>query len=241
VEARAADAVPTNASPATAASAPKTCAGAWDFIDTNCQLTWYGITVYGTIDAGVGWQSHGAPFDPRSAVSASYLIQKQNRSAMWGAAPNALSQSIIGIKGTEPIGGNTSLVFALDAGFDPSRSPRPFLLAEPAQNSNRARHCEPLRGATSQLTYRCSSLLRLFNLREGPRSSATERDPQSSGTPPAQELETNFDEFSACSDAEAVSGGVVRVSVLVAPQGVLRIVHMTNDRHRDHSDGCADD
>jgi hypothetical protein len=67
------------------------------------------------------------------------------------------------------------------------------------------------------------------------------RLPQSSGTPPAQELETNFDEFSACSDAEAVSGGVVRVSVLVAPQGVLRIVHMTNNRHRDHSDGCADD
>src|SRR6516225_7240361 len=82
------------------------------------------------------------------------------------------------------------------------------------------------RGA-SQLTYRCSSRLRLFNLREGPRSSAAERDPQSSGTPPAQELETNFDEFSACSDAEAVSGGVVRVSMLVAPQGVLRIVHMT--------------
>jgi hypothetical protein len=25
-------------------------------------------------------------------------------------------------------------------------SPRPFLLAEPAQNSNRERHCEPLRG-----------------------------------------------------------------------------------------------
>src|SRR5215470_17897894 len=55
------------------------------------------------------------------------------------------------------------------------RSPRPFLLAEPAQNSNRTRHCEPLRGATSQLTYRCSSRLRLFNLREAPRSSAAER------------------------------------------------------------------
>src|SRR6516164_697078 len=27
-----------------------------------------------------------------------------------------------------------------------SRSPRPFFLPEPAQNSNRARHCEPLRG-----------------------------------------------------------------------------------------------
>ena len=118
-EAWAADPVPSNASPPPAASTPKTCTGAWDFIETGCQLTWYGITVYGTIDAGVGWQSHGATFDPRSAVSASYLIQRQNRSAMWGAAPNALSQSIIGIKGTEPIGGNTSLVFALDAGFDP--------------------------------------------------------------------------------------------------------------------------
>ena len=119
VDAWAADGVPTKASPATAASAPKTCTGLWDFIDTDCQLTWRGITIYGTIDAGVGWQSHGAPFDPRSAPGSSYIIQRQNRSSMWVAAPNALSNSTIGIKGTEPIGGDTSLVFALDAGFDP--------------------------------------------------------------------------------------------------------------------------
>src|ERR1700730_6460780 len=115
----AADAAPTNPSPATTASAPKPCTGLWDFIDTNCQLTWQGITVYGTIDAGVGWQSHGAPFDPRSAVGASYLIQKQNRTPLWSLAPNALSNSTIGIKGTEPIGGSFSVVFALDTGFDP--------------------------------------------------------------------------------------------------------------------------
>src|ERR1700704_2467313 len=119
LEAWAADTVPTGASAATAASAPKTCTGLWDFIDTDCQLTWRGITVYGTIDAGVGWQSHGAPFDSRSAPGSSYIIQRQNRSSMWVAAPNALSNSTIGIKGTEPIGGNVSLVFALDAGFDP--------------------------------------------------------------------------------------------------------------------------
>src|SRR5262245_12686515 len=52
---------------------------------------------------------------------------------------------------------------------------------------------------------------------------------------------SNFDEFPACSDAEAVFGGVVCVAVIVAPQGVLFVVHMANDRHRDHSDGCADD
>jgi predicted porin len=116
VDVWAADTVPTTAA---AASAPKTCTGAWDFIATDCQLTWQGFTIYGAIDAGVGWQNHGAPFDPRSAVGASYLIQKQNRSPLLTLAPNALSNSTIGIKGTVPIDRDFSFIFALDAGFDP--------------------------------------------------------------------------------------------------------------------------
>src|SRR5262249_53411308 len=50
----------------------------WDFIETDCQVTWYGITLYGVIDAGFGYQTHGAPFDPRSPPGASYLVQKTN-------------------------------------------------------------------------------------------------------------------------------------------------------------------
>jgi predicted porin len=119
VDVWAADTMPTKARPAIAVSAPKPCIGAWDFIATDCQLTWHGITIYGTIDAGFGWQSHGAPFDSRSAVTASYLIQKQNRSPMWGLAANGLTNSTIGIKGTLPIAGSFSTVFALDAGFNP--------------------------------------------------------------------------------------------------------------------------
>src|SRR6201987_524787 len=38
---------------------------------------------------------------------------------MWTRAANAMRNSLIGIKGTEPIGGNFSVVFDLDAGFDP--------------------------------------------------------------------------------------------------------------------------
>jgi predicted porin len=117
--ASAADVASTGPPAAAAASAPKACTDGWGFIATDCQLTWRGITVYGAIDAGFGWQSHGAPWDPRSAVGASYLIQKQNNSALWGPAPNALTNSFIGIKGTEPIGANVSVVFAWDAGFDP--------------------------------------------------------------------------------------------------------------------------
>src|SRR3981081_505225 len=119
VDVWAADHRPLKPPPAVEATAPKPCTDGWSFIATDCQLTWKGITVYGTIDAGVGWQSHGAPWDPRSALGAPYLIQKQNRSPLWSLAPNALTNSFIGIKGTEPIGGNVSVVFALDAGFDP--------------------------------------------------------------------------------------------------------------------------
>jgi hypothetical protein len=75
----AADVMPMTTPPATAA-APKPCTDPSDFIYTNCQLTWRGITIYVIVDMGLGWQSHGAPFDPQSAVAASYLIQKQNRS-----------------------------------------------------------------------------------------------------------------------------------------------------------------
>jgi predicted porin len=118
MDAWAADVIPTTAS-ATADSTPKPCTSLWDFVATKCQLTWRGITVYGTIDVGGGWQSHGAPFDPLSAPGASYMIRKSNRSSLWGLAPNGLSQSTIGIKGTEPLGGSFSFVFAVDAGFDP--------------------------------------------------------------------------------------------------------------------------
>src|SRR2546430_11435018 len=103
----AADVVPIKSSPATAASAPKPCATLWDFIATNCQLTWQGITVYGTIDAGAGWQSHGAPLDPRAPPGASYIIQKMNRSSLWSLEPNAISQSTIRITGTDPVGCST--------------------------------------------------------------------------------------------------------------------------------------
>jgi predicted porin len=107
------------AAPKAPASAPKACTGLADFAESDCQLSWYGITVSGTIDVGGAWMSHGAPWDSRSPPGASYLIQRQNRSSMWTGAPNAMSQSSIGIKGTEAIGGDISLVFALEAGFDP--------------------------------------------------------------------------------------------------------------------------
>jgi hypothetical protein len=88
---------------ATAATDPAACGSLWDFVATSCPLSWYGITVYGTVDMGVTWQSHGALFNGTSAVGQEYLISKNSNRALWGLAPNGLSQSNIGIKGNEPV------------------------------------------------------------------------------------------------------------------------------------------
>jgi predicted porin len=102
-----------------AQSKPATCTSVEDFVATSCPLTWNGITVYGTIDAGVTWRSHGAPFNGTSAPGVDYLIQKYSNRPRWDLAPNGLTQSNIGIKGNEPLAPGWAFIFDLQAGFDP--------------------------------------------------------------------------------------------------------------------------
>ena len=121
-DASADDIMATKAAPAattTASLPPATCSSLEDFIVTACPLTWNGITLYGTIDVGVTWLSHGAPFNGTSAVGAAYLIQKYSNRPQWSLAPNGLSNSDIGIKGKEPLAPGWDFVFDLQAGFDP--------------------------------------------------------------------------------------------------------------------------
>jgi predicted porin len=108
----------TKAAPA-APQAPAACTSLWDFVSTSCPLSWYGITVYGTIDAGVTWLSHGAPLSDKSTFGQLYLISKQSNAPRFDVAPNGLGQSVIGIKGTEEIVPGWSFIFDLEAGFDP--------------------------------------------------------------------------------------------------------------------------
>jgi hypothetical protein len=102
-----------------ALSQPATCSSLEDFVVTACPLSWNGITLYGTIDGGVTWMSHGAPFNGTSAVGADYIIQRYNNRPQWSLAPNALTNSNIGIKGTEPLAEGWTFIFDLQAGFDP--------------------------------------------------------------------------------------------------------------------------
>src|ERR1700758_749657 len=81
---------------APAAALPTTsgaCTSVSGFFVTDCPLSWYGVRLYGTIDAGAGYQTHGAPLDPNYAQGSSYLVQKMSRQAMWTLAPGGLSTS----------------------------------------------------------------------------------------------------------------------------------------------------
>jgi predicted porin len=112
----------TKAPPPGPAPAPAlvSCTSAVQFIVTDCPLTYYGITVYGTIDVGGGYETHGAPFNSDLHTGVSEFIQKPNRpTAMWLQTPNGLSQSNIGIKGVEQIVPGLNFVFDLNFGFDP--------------------------------------------------------------------------------------------------------------------------
>jgi predicted porin len=95
------------------------CGSLTDFIITNCPLTYYGITLYGTVDMGAGWESHGTKFNPSIVTGVEEFVQKNSNHAQWLLTPNGLSQSNIGIRGKEEFMPGWSFVFDLNMGFDP--------------------------------------------------------------------------------------------------------------------------
>jgi len=103
---------------------PAACGSIYDFFLTACPLSWYGVSLYGTIDMGGNYQTHGAPFDPNHPVGASYLLGNSatnavGRNAGWYLGPNGLGQSNVGFKVLEPVGGGWSFVAQAGLAFDP--------------------------------------------------------------------------------------------------------------------------
>ena len=101
-----------------------TCGSAYDFFFSACPLTWYGVTVFGTVDMGINYSTHGTPFDRNHPTGEAYLIgaggtNAPNRQTGFFPGENGLSQSEIGIKIAEPIGGGWSFVGQFGVAFEP--------------------------------------------------------------------------------------------------------------------------
>jgi predicted porin len=93
----------------------------WTYLNSSisdCPLTYAGITLYGNVDGGYGYETHGVPGNP-SADKVNYAIQKNSNNTHWLWSPNALSTSVIGLKMEEKIGYGWSLVGVAEAGFNP--------------------------------------------------------------------------------------------------------------------------
>jgi len=84
-------------------------------------LTFAGVTLYGTVDVGIAYMTHGAPLSQTWAPGLPYFIQSFSNHSILSAGPNGLSQSKVGLSGVEPLGvGDWTGVFRLETGFDPT-------------------------------------------------------------------------------------------------------------------------
>jgi predicted porin len=90
------------------------------FVADDGSLTFHGITLYGAVDIGVAYQSHGTPLSNTAGLGLEYLISKNSNHSQFSLAPNALTTSNIGLKGTEELVPGVSAIFKLETAFLPT-------------------------------------------------------------------------------------------------------------------------
>ena len=118
------DTMVTKAPPPPPATGSATCGSIADFILGSCVLSWSGVTVYGTVDMGVTYATHGVPYDPNHPTGETYILGAggtfaDNRTSGFFPGENALSQSNIGVKVLEPIAPGWNFVAQGELAFNP--------------------------------------------------------------------------------------------------------------------------
>jgi predicted porin len=111
---------------------PVNCyASLWSWLDStaaDCPLSYGPFTVYGTLDGGLGWESHGGGYNAAWNNGVSNIVTKQSGPhSQWLWTPNGLSQSVVGIKGSvplpslsgSPLWSGWSLIGDIETGFNP--------------------------------------------------------------------------------------------------------------------------
>jgi predicted porin len=101
-------------------------------------LTFHGITLYGTVDLGLQYQTHGAPISDYFPAGSADIVQKNSNHSITGVTPNNLSQSKIGLQGIEPIAGDWSGIFKLETFFNPQSGEISDALKSLVQNNGRS-------------------------------------------------------------------------------------------------------
>ncbi len=102
-------------------------------------LTMHGITLYGIVDIGLQYDTHGAPFNDYFPAGSADIVQKNSDHSQQGATPSNLSQSRVGLQGIEALGvGDWNAVFKVETYFNPQSGEISDALKSLAQNNGRA-------------------------------------------------------------------------------------------------------
>ena len=104
---------------------PNCFASFWDWLNasaSDCPLSAYGITLYGTLDVNATYLHEGVDKSP-AADKVNYSIQRNATGSKWLAGYNGLSASVIGLKMKEDLARvglpGWSLIGVLEAGVNP--------------------------------------------------------------------------------------------------------------------------
>jgi predicted porin len=103
----------------------------------DSSLTWRGITLYGSVDIGLQYETHGAPISPYYVGGTAPFITKYSNHSVFGMTPSNLSQSKLGLEGVEALIGDWSAVFNLESYFNPQSGEISDGLKALAQNNGR--------------------------------------------------------------------------------------------------------
>ena len=98
-------------------------------------LCWNGVCLYGTIEMGLTYQNHGAPLSPLSGSALDYMITKTSNGSYFGVAPNAITNSNIGLRGKQEIADGLYAVFNLQTMFNAENGTILSGIGAVAQNS----------------------------------------------------------------------------------------------------------
>ncbi len=82
-------------------------------------LSFHGVTIYGTVDVGYAYQTHGLPESGAFYPGLDYDLQKISGGSVSTLTNNALEQSKIGVKIEEQIGLGFMAIGKLETNFDP--------------------------------------------------------------------------------------------------------------------------
>jgi predicted porin len=91
-----------------------------DVLTNDGPITWHGVTLFGVIDAGLAWQSHGAPPNGYFPQGLEYAISRNSNRAGFNIAPGGMGYSGIGLKGQQELLPGWAGVFAANTQFNPA-------------------------------------------------------------------------------------------------------------------------